>query len=101
MYHLNWIQLTMKLGKENAFVPCLLDMSLEQRLLIYEILLFAEKVDHTAITIFKWTYWSTLGTHFVDIKSMLSVRATLLNIPKWASCGIYKNSGSSEMRLMG
>jgi len=30
-----------------------------------------------------------------------SVRATPLNIPKWASCGLYKNSGSSEMRLMG
>ena len=29
------------------------------------------------------------------------VRATLSNIPKWASCGLYKNSGSSEMRLMG
>jgi len=30
-----------------------------------------------------------------------SVRATLSNIPKWASCRLYKNSGLSEMRLMG
>jgi len=29
------------------------------------------------------------------------VRATLLNIPKWVLCGLYKNSGLSEMRLMG
>jgi len=33
--------------------------------------------------------------------SHLNVRATLLNIPKWASCRLYKNSGSGEMRLMG
>jgi len=24
-----------------------------------------------------------------------------LSIPKWASCGLYKNSGSGEIRLMG
>ena len=30
-----------------------------------------------------------------------SVRATLSNIPKQASCRLYKNSGSGEMRLMG
>jgi len=29
------------------------------------------------------------------------VRATLLNILKWALCGLYKSSGSGEMRLMG
>jgi len=29
------------------------------------------------------------------------VRATLSNIPKRALCGLYKNSGSGEMRLMG
>ena len=53
-------------------MPCLLDMSIEQRLLIYEVLLFAEKADHTAISIFKWTYQSTLGMHFADIKFTLS-----------------------------
>ena len=30
-----------------------------------------------------------------------TVRATPWNIPKWASCRLYKNSGSGEMRLMG
>jgi len=30
-----------------------------------------------------------------------SVRATPLNIPKQASCRLYKNSGLGEMRLMG
>jgi len=29
------------------------------------------------------------------------VRATPLRIPKWVSCGLYKNSGSDEVRLMG
>ena len=33
--------------------------------------------------------------------NQLLVRATPLNIPKWASCRLYKNSGLSEMRLMG
>jgi len=38
----------------------------------------------------------------MDLKQLCSsVRATLSNIPKWASCGLYKNSGSNEMRLMG
>jgi len=32
---------------------------------------------------------------------VVRVRATPSNIPKWASCGLYKNSGSGEMRLMG
>jgi len=32
---------------------------------------------------------------------LVPVRATPSNIPKWASCRLYKNSGSSEMRLMG
>ena len=31
----------------------------------------------------------------------LPVRTTPSNIPKWASCGLYKNSGLGEMRLMG
>jgi len=31
----------------------------------------------------------------------VTVRATPLNIPKRALCGLYKNSGSGEMRLMG
>jgi len=30
-----------------------------------------------------------------------TVRAILSNIPKWALCRLYKNSGSGEMRLMG
>ena len=30
----------------------------------------------------------------------LGVKATPSNIPKWASCGLYKKSGSGEMRLM-
>jgi len=29
-----------------------------------------------------------------------AVRATPLNIPKWVLCGLYKKSGSGEMRLM-
>jgi len=37
-----------------------------------------------------------------DLKQLCSsVRATPSNIPKWASCRLYKNSGSGEMRLMG
>jgi len=37
-----------------------------------------------------------------DLKQLCSsVRATPSKIPKQASCGLYKNSGSDEMRLMG
>ena len=37
-----------------------------------------------------------------DLKQLCSsVRATLSNIPKWALCRLYKNSGLGEMRLMG
>ena len=39
--------------------------------------------------------------HAFFIHLMIFVRATLSNIPKWALCGLYKNSGSGEMRLMG
>ena len=38
----------------------------------------------------------------MDLRKLCSsVRATLSNIPKRASCGLYKNSGLGEMRLMG
>jgi len=30
-----------------------------------------------------------------------NVRATPSRIPKWVLCGVYKNSGLDEMRLMG
>ena len=43
------------------------------------------------------SYYYTKGTRNV----LCSVRATPSNIPKWASCGLYKKSGLSEMRLMG
>ena len=36
-----------------------------------------------------------------ETKSFISVRARPSKIPKRASCGLYKNSGSDEMRLMG
>ena len=36
-----------------------------------------------------------------NCKNVRNVRATLSNIPKWVLCGLYKNSGSGEMRLMG
>ena len=39
------------------------------------------------------------NTLVVTIKH--SVRATPLNIPKWALCRLYKNSGLGEMRLVG
>jgi len=35
-----------------------------------------------------------------ELAQVVVVRATPLNIPKRASCGLYKNSGSYEMRLM-
>jgi len=38
---------------------------------------------------------------FALFRCLESVRATLSNIPKRVSCGLYKNSGSGEMRLMG
>ena len=36
-----------------------------------------------------------------DVVEIHTVRATPSNIPKQASCGLYKNSGLGEMRLMG
>jgi len=36
-----------------------------------------------------------------DTANPVTVRATPSNIPKQASCRLYKNSGLSEMRLMG
>jgi len=36
----------------------------------------------------------------IKCRLSLTVRATLLNILKWASCGLYKKSGLGEMRLM-
>ena len=35
-----------------------------------------------------------------EIGPAIVVRATLLNILKQVSCGLYKNSGSGEMRLI-
>ena len=35
------------------------------------------------------------------IEAFSIVRATPSKLPKRASCGLYKNSGSNEMRLMG
>jgi len=34
------------------------------------------------------------------VKGTSTVRATPSNIPKQALCGLYKNSGLGEMRLM-
>jgi len=41
------------------------------------------------------------GTILLRVNPSVAVRATPSNIPKWASCGLYKNSGSGEMRLIG
>jgi len=41
------------------------------------------------------------NVHNSDFLIIHCVRATPSNIPKQASCGLYKNSGSGEMRLMG
>ena len=37
----------------------------------------------------------------MEVGTKVVVRATLSKIPKWALCGLYKNSGLDEMRLMG
>ena len=45
--------------------------------------------------------WKTpCGTKPTKTRQQMAVRATLLNIPKWALCRLYKKSGSGEMRLM-
>jgi len=49
---------------------------------------------------FRLTMGNVILMHVILAKPIF-VRATPSNIPKWASCGLYKNSGSGEMRLMG
>jgi len=45
--------------------------------------------------------WASCGLYKNSGSGDVVVRATPSKIPKWASCGLYKNSGSGEMRLMG
>ena len=51
-------------------------------------------------------FMKTMGFHQASSNARVfiykhPVRATPSKIPKWVLCGLYKNSGSGEMRLMG
>jgi hypothetical protein len=71
-YHLDWIEFTVKLGKENTHMPPSLDLLFKERFLIGKVFLLAEEMSHTAISNFNWTDQGALYVaNPLEIKSLL------------------------------
>lgn len=69
--HFNWIELTMKFWKEDIEMPLSLDLLLKEWLLMTEVILIAEKSNHTTVIIVTGTNWGTTCEHIPQNKPLL------------------------------
>src|SRR6266481_1822723 len=56
-YHLNWIEFTMELWKEDALTSSLLDYCFQHGNLVSKVILLTEQTSHAAAIIFPGTNW--------------------------------------------
>ena len=68
-YHLNRIELAVKLGKENIEVSPCFEFLFKERFLESEVVLLAEESSHAAVFIFKWANWGAFHTHPANVES--------------------------------